>query len=55
MRADLYLFQRCFVKSRQKAKFLIEEGNVKIDGLTVTKSSADINEALEHTVEIKDT
>lgn len=55
MRADLYLFQMCFVKSRQKAKFLIEEGNVKIDGLTVTKSSADINEALEHTVEIKDT
>lgn len=44
MRLDLYLFQNGFVKSRQKAKTLIEDGNVKVNGTVVQKPSFDILE-----------
>lgn len=44
MRLDLYLFQNEFVKSRQKAKTLIEDGNVKVNGTVVQKPSFDILE-----------
>ena len=42
MRLDLYLFQNGFVKSRQKAKVLIEEGNVKVNGMVAKKPSFDV-------------
>lgn len=42
MRLDLYLFQNEYVKSRQKAKSLIEEGNVKVNGKVVFKPAFEI-------------
>lgn len=53
MRADLYLFQNGYVKSRQKAKSLIEEGNVKINGTVISKPSVEIGND-EIIVEIQD-
>ena len=54
MRLDLYLFTFGYLKSRQKAKDLIENNNVKIDGKLVSKPSFDVNEEIEHTIEISD-
>lgn len=42
MRADLYLVENGLVQSRQKAKLLIEQGNVYADGIKVLKPSQDI-------------
>lgn len=39
-------------KSRQSAKTLIENGNVKIDGKVITKPSYEIDENIEHNIEI---
>ena len=44
MRLDLYLFQNGYVKSRQRAKSLIEEGNVMVNGIAIQKPSFDIVE-----------
>ena len=52
MRADVYLTAAGYTKSRKKAQDLIDAGAVIIDGETVKKSSALINEAVEHKVEI---
>lgn len=52
MRADIYLFTNGHVKSRQSAKNLILEGNILIDGIKITKASIDINDSIEHKVEI---
>lgn len=54
MRCDIYLFKFGYLKSRQKAKDLIEKGNVKIDSAVVNKPSFEIDEAVEHHVEIID-
>lgn len=54
MRVDLYLFNNGYVKSRQKAKVLIESGCVLIDGRAVSKPSVDVDELSEHIVEISD-
>jgi len=54
MRADVYLFSFGFVKSRQKAKSLIESGNVTINGITVKKPSFEIDESIENAVNIID-
>ena len=54
MRLDVFLFQNKYVKSRQKAKVLIEDGNVKLDGKVIFKSSYDVKEDEEHIVEIVD-
>lgn len=54
MRADLYLADRKYVASRQRAKLLIEGGNVKIDGRIVKKPSEEIFDDCEHRVEITD-
>ena len=51
MRADVYLFENGYAKSRQNAKILIQGGGVKIDGKTVSKPSLEISDE-EHTVEI---
>lgn len=44
MRLDLYLFQNGFAESRQKAKGLIDQNLVTVNGKTVTKSSIDIGD-----------
>ncbi len=54
MRIDLYLFQRGYAKSRQKAKSLIEEGNVRINGEVIRKPSFEISND-ENVIEILDT
>ena len=42
MRADIFLFQNDYVKSRQRAKALIENGCVKINSKIITKPSLDV-------------
>lgn len=49
MRADLYLVENGFVKSRTSAARFIENGHVLIDGKPVKKASQDIAQG-EHTV-----
>ena len=55
MRLDVYLFSKDLVKSRQKAKTLIEEGNVLVDFSIIKKPSYEIDEAIEHNIQINDT
>ena len=52
MRADVYLFNSGNTKSRQNAKLLIEAGSVIIDGKKILKASVEIDEQIEHNVEI---
>ncbi len=52
MRADVYLFEHGFAKSRQNAKVLIEKQSIKIDGKIVTKPALDIDESIDHAIEI---
>lgn len=52
MRADLYTFTFGYVKSRQYAKNIIENGKLIIDGSKITKPSQDIDESSPHNVEI---
>ena len=54
MRLDLYLLENNYVKSRQKAKSLIEEGNVKINGKIILKPSYSVDEETGLQVEIHD-
>jgi 23S rRNA (cytidine1920-2'-O)/16S rRNA (cytidine1409-2'-O)-methyltransferase len=44
MRLDIALVNKGYVDSREKAKYLIKEGCVKVDGVIVTKPSKNINE-----------
>ena len=53
MRVDVYLSVAGHVQSRKKAQDLIDAGAVRIDGETVKKSSATINENIPHEVEIE--
>lgn len=52
MRADIYLFNFGYAKSRQNAKTLIESGNVIIDNIKIPKPSFDIDESTYHKVDI---
>ena len=52
MRLDQYLFNYGFTKSRQNAKTMIEDGNVLIDSTKITKPSYNLDETIEHSVEI---
>lgn len=52
MRADTYLFSTGHAKSRQNAKVLIENGNVILDGKKVVKPSQEIDETLNHDIEV---
>ncbi|MBQ3589435.1 MAG: TlyA family RNA methyltransferase [Clostridia bacterium] len=54
MRADVYLFNKGYVKSRQKAKCLIEAKNVKINGQIISKPSFEIAMDEEICIEIFD-
>ncbi len=53
MRIDLYLSQKGFCESRNKASRLIDAGLVVVDGRTVLKSSEEIDESAEHSVKIE--
>jgi 23S rRNA (cytidine1920-2'-O)/16S rRNA (cytidine1409-2'-O)-methyltransferase len=53
MRADVYLCSFGHTQSRKRAQDLIDAGAVSIDGETVKKASALINEEIPHTVKIE--
>ena len=55
MRADVFLTAGGYVPSRRRAQVLIERGAVRVDGMTVTKASAEVREELPHLVEIVET
>ncbi|MEM2089671.1 MAG: TlyA family RNA methyltransferase [Candidatus Pacearchaeota archaeon] len=44
MRLDVAITIKKLVDSREKAKFLIREGYVKVDGVVITKPSKDVSE-----------
>lgn len=52
IRADVFLSQKGYVKSRQNAKVLIESGKVIIDGKEVKKASELFDENSFHSVEV---
>ncbi len=52
MRADVFLSTFGHTDSRKKAQDLIAAGAVRIDGVTVKKASALVNEEVPHTVDI---
>ena len=52
MRIDVYLTQYGHAPSRARAQQLIEAGQVKMDGATVSKHSLQVDEGMAHTVEI---
>lgn len=54
MRIDIYLYSYGYVKSRQKAKSLIVESCVLLDGKTVNKPSFEVDEAVSHEIVIND-
>ena len=53
MRVDVYLNAAGYTPSRKKAQDLIDAGAVFIDGEAVKKSSANIDETVEHDVKIE--
>lgn len=50
MRADLFLHINSYAESRQKAQTLIKSGAVSVDGVSITKPSAEIDENVPHEV-----
>ncbi len=54
MRVDVYLAVYGHASSRKKAQDLIDAGAVSVDGQTVKKASAPINEQIPHTVDISE-
>jgi 23S rRNA (cytidine1920-2'-O)/16S rRNA (cytidine1409-2'-O)-methyltransferase len=54
MRADVYLYTFGYVKSRQKAKTLIESGYVYLNGEKVVKPSTELDEHIEYEIEVRD-
>lgn len=52
MRFDSYLAKNEYCKSREKAKDLIKNSKVKLDGILIDKPSFEIDENIEHTVQI---
>ncbi len=52
MRLDIYLFQNNYAKSRQKAKTLVEGGNVKVNSKIIAKPAYEIDPSLDYTIEI---
>lgn len=55
MRADIYLTERGLVASRQRAKQLILDGCVSVDGRQLKKPSETVDAETEHHIEIVDT
>ena len=55
MRADVYLTLYGDVASRTRAQRLIADGCVRIDGVLLTRAHTDVDESVEHRLEIVDT
>ena len=55
MRLDKYLTEHGFADSRTRAEKLIVSGNVTVDGIKREKPSFDIDDSIDHTVEIVNT
>lgn len=53
MRLDVYLYEQGYAESRARAKFLICEGAVDVDGKTVKKPAFEINEATAHEIFVR--
>lgn len=53
MRADVYLTENGYAQSRQRARMMIEAGNVRIDQLVIKKPSQDVPDG-EHEVLVTD-
>lgn len=53
MRLDLFLSENGYAQSRQRAKSMIEGGEVEIDGVVVKKPSFAVSDG-EHTVKVRD-
>lgn len=54
MRADVYLVQHGGVASRTRAQRLIEDGCVLLDGCKLLRAHTDVDETVEHRLEIVD-
>lgn len=52
MRLDLWLTEKGFAESRQKAKILLSDGKVLIDGRPVTKAAFEMTPEKESTAEV---
>ncbi len=52
MRADVYLAQNGYTKSRSAAKELIEGGKVTFDGKVLKKPSDEVDENIDHKIEV---
>ncbi len=55
MRLDVYLTEHGYAESRTRARGLIEEGAVILDGRKALKASALVDETLAHTVSVENT
>ncbi len=53
MRLDLYLFEKGYAESRERAKFLILEGGVSVNGRTAQKPSIEVDEGREYEITVK--
>ncbi len=53
MRFDVYLYEHGYAESRARAKFLITEGAVTLDGKKVTKPAFEVDESAEHTLTVE--
>lgn len=47
MRIDVYLSEKGYVKSRERAKLLIKAGQVQVNGILVSKPSYDVSEDIK--------
>ena len=54
MRIDLFLSDRAYVDSRQRAQRLIKNGCVTVDGRVIDKPSFELDENIDHIIEIKE-
>lgn len=54
MRIDVYLYRLGYTTSRKKAQDAIAAGGVTVDGTTVQKPSAEIDESIPHDVSVKE-
>lgn len=52
MRVDVYLTQYGYAQSRARAQQLIAAGQVRLDGVTVAKAGASVDEGQDHAVDI---
>ena len=53
MRLDLFLSENGYAQSRQRAKLMIESGDVEIDGVVIKKPSFTVSEGV-HNVRVRD-